>query len=292
MIFSVIVPFLNEEKLIERCLKSLLQQEFDKQDFELIFIDNGSLDRSLEIVKHYPVSLLHEPRQDPYLARNRGIEAARGQFIAFTDADCIVDRHWLTNLYQSFKVSNADIVMGRLYYPSPTPFTLKCQEEYYHIKIKDICDCKRTQYAYGHAGNMAVRALVFKQTGVFSGMPIVGDTEIIHKLIQYKPDASILYEPRAKVIHAEVTNFGHYLYKQFECGQYSETYRTVSTYRPLQIKDNIRLSKLCITTYNYGLWKILIFGSTLLSGFLFYVTGRLVQWFQTTNLDQHGTDTK
>ena len=112
MIFSVIVPFLNEEKLIERCLNSLLLQEFDKQDYELIFIDNGSSDRSADIVRRYPVTLLHEPRRDPYLARNRGIEMARGQFLAFTDSDCIIDHRWLANLYYSFKVSNADIAIG------------------------------------------------------------------------------------------------------------------------------------------------------------------------------------
>ncbi len=283
MIFSVIVPFLNEEKLIERCLKALLQQEFDKQDYELIFIDNGSSDRSPDIVRQYPVTLLHESHRDPYFARNRGVRMARGQFIAFTDSDCIVDRHWLTNLYHSFKTLHADIVIGRLLYPSPTSIFLECHEQYYHIKIKDICENKRTQYCYGHAGNMAVRASVFKQVGLFSGMPIVGDTEIIHKRIQQQPDANIIYESRAEVIHAEVTHFGHYLYKQFEIGQYSEAYSTVSTYRPLRIQDNVRLAKLCINTYHYGFWKMLVFGNTLVAGFLFYIAGRLVRRFRSTS---------
>ena len=46
MVFSVIVPFLNEAKRVEACLKALLAQQFD-QDYELIFIDNGSTDRSV-----------------------------------------------------------------------------------------------------------------------------------------------------------------------------------------------------------------------------------------------------
>ncbi len=284
MIFSVIVPFLNEEKLIERCLNSLLQLDFEKQDYELIFIDNGSTDHSTEIVQQYPVTLLHEPRRDPYLARNRGIQMACGEFIAFTDSDCIVDCYWLTNLYHSFKTSNSDIVIGRLLYPSPVPISLECHEQYYHMKLNDICEHKRTQYYYGHAGNMAIRASVFKQVGLFSGMPTVGDTEIIHKLIQQQPDANIMYESRAEVVHAEVTHFGHYLYKQFEIGQYSEAYSTVSTYRPLRIQDNVRLAKLCINTYHYGFWKMLIFGNTLVAGFLFYITGRFVEKFQTSSL--------
>ncbi len=277
MLFSVIVPFLNEEKLIRRCLDSLLEQEFEKHEVELIFVDNGSWDRSADIVRQYPVTLLHEPLKDPYLARNRGIRSARGRFIAFTDSDCIVDRRWLAELYNSFKNTEADIVLGRLRFPSPTPTSLECHEEYDHLKLTDICKRNRRKYCFGRAGNMAVRASVFSRVGLFSGMPIVGDTEVIHKLLEKVPDARIIYEPRAEVIHAEVTRLLHFLYKQFECGQYSETYRTVSAYRPLRIKDNVRLAKRCLTTYSYDTRKTLIFGSTLAASFAFYAAGRLLR---------------
>src|SRR5262249_18290361 len=120
MIFSVIVPFLNEEPFIEQCIHSLLDQTFDKHRYELIFIDNGSTDRSAEIVQKYiTIKLLRESRQDPYLARYRGIEAAQGQYLAFTDADCFVDRHWLDAMRQGLEEFNADIVFGRVRYPAP-----------------------------------------------------------------------------------------------------------------------------------------------------------------------------
>lgn len=279
MIFSVIVPFLNEADRLENCLNALLAQTFD-QEHELIFIDNGSTDRSAEIVQRYPVTLLHEPVRDPYLARNRGIRAARGQYIAFTDADCIAKPDWLTHLYHSFKEAEAEIVIGRLLYPQPVPLALECHENYYHIKLQDICEHKRTPYYYGHAGNMAVRASVFEQAGLFSGMPVVGDTEIIHNLLQVQPDAAIIYEPRAEVIHTEVTRLRHYIYKQFECGQYSETYSASSTYRPLQFRDNLRLAKTTLSTYRYGAWKKLVFAYALVSGYLAYKTGRLLRKWQ------------
>jgi len=119
MIFSVIVPFLNEELRIAQCIEALLNQAFDKESYELIFVDNGSNDRSSEIVRKFAgIQLLQETRRDPYLARNRGIQAARGQYLAFTDADCIVDRLWLATFHQGLQT--ADIVLGRLLYPSPT----------------------------------------------------------------------------------------------------------------------------------------------------------------------------
>ena len=279
MVFSVIVPFLNEAKRVEACLKALLAQQFD-QDYELIFIDNGSTDRSVEIVQSYPVTLFHEPVRDPYIARNRGIRAARGKYIAFTDADCIVKPDWLTWLYHSFEAEGADIVIGRLLYPQPVPLALECHENYYHIKLQDICRHKRAPYYYGHAGNMAVRASVFEQVGLFSGMPVVGDTEIIHNLIQSQPDAAIVYEPRAEVIHTEVTRLRHYLYKQFECGQYSETYSTGSSYRPLRFRDNLRLARATLAAFQYGLWKQFIFAYSLVTGYLAYKAGRLLRKWQ------------
>jgi len=57
---------LNEERYIEACIKSLLNQDFDYNQYELIFIDNGSTDRSKDIVTSYSdILYLKEPKQDP-----------------------------------------------------------------------------------------------------------------------------------------------------------------------------------------------------------------------------------
>jgi glycosyltransferase involved in cell wall biosynthesis len=281
MIFSVIVPFLNEERSIEHCLLALLQQTCNAPDYELIFIDNGSTDRSAEIVQRYPVTLLHEPRQDPYLARNCGIQTAHGRFLAFTDADCIVEQDWLAQLHQCFKVSEADIVLGRLLSPSPTPRALQCYDAYYHTKLHYIYQHQLTQYYFGHAGNMAVRASVFQETGLFSAMPIVGDTDVIHQLLKRRPDAHIRYEPRARAVHTEITQLHHCLYKVFECGQYSETYSTCDSYRPLRVKDKVRVAKRCCMMHHYGLCKKMALASTLFIGFLCFEAGR---WWRRSQI--------
>lgn len=91
MTFSVVVPFLNEGRYIARCIESLLGQDFDKNGYELIFIDNGSVDNSRKIVERFPnVILLSEEKKNPYAARNKGLRLAKGSIIAFSDADCVV----------------------------------------------------------------------------------------------------------------------------------------------------------------------------------------------------------
>ena len=93
---SVIVPFLEEEEYIERCLKSLIDQDFFRDEYELIFIDNGSTDASAEILRRYSrVILLTEPAGNEYAARNKALELAKCDIIAFTIADYVVERNWL-----------------------------------------------------------------------------------------------------------------------------------------------------------------------------------------------------
>lgn len=70
---------------------------------EILVVDNGSRDRTGQIVASYPVTLLREVLRGPAAARNRGIEASRGQLLAFTDADCVVTTRWLQELVLGFE---------------------------------------------------------------------------------------------------------------------------------------------------------------------------------------------
>jgi glycosyltransferase involved in cell wall biosynthesis len=99
---SVIVPVYNGEATIERCIESLVDQDYPRQRYEIIVVDNNSTDGTVEIVRRYPVLLLEERRPGPGAARNRGLAQARGEIIAFTDADCYAEARWLKELVKPF----------------------------------------------------------------------------------------------------------------------------------------------------------------------------------------------
>ncbi len=93
---SVIVPVFNDAEGIERCLRALENQSYSKRSYEVIVVDNGS-DESIEpvVAAFGQARASHEARSGSYAARNKGIELAKGQIVAFTDADCIPAADWI-----------------------------------------------------------------------------------------------------------------------------------------------------------------------------------------------------
>jgi cellulose synthase/poly-beta-1,6-N-acetylglucosamine synthase-like glycosyltransferase len=113
---TVIVPAWNAEATIQPCLDSLLASDYPKERTEVIVVDNASTDRTSELLSHYRdrVLVLREEKRGPAAARNRGLQAASGTVVAFTDADCEVDPAWLRTLASSLRDPSVGIVGGRI----------------------------------------------------------------------------------------------------------------------------------------------------------------------------------
>lgn len=106
---SIIVPIYNGEKYIERCINSLLMQETSCQ-YEILLIDDGSIDDSLSIINRYSKNIpnimcFSQPNKGPGAARNVGLANAQGKFVVFVDADDFVTPYYIENLYQNAFVS-------------------------------------------------------------------------------------------------------------------------------------------------------------------------------------------
>lgn len=111
--FSVIVPVYNVENYIGRCIDSILEQTF--VCFELILVDDGSTDRSLEICNHYAsidkrIKLIHQENRGVSAARNVGLYKAAGKYIVFVDGDDVVEKTFLYCMAQIDE--KIDLVIG------------------------------------------------------------------------------------------------------------------------------------------------------------------------------------
>lgn len=274
--FTVVVPFIDESRWLPDTLAAIDRQTFPARSFELLFVDNGSSDGSEAIVRRHPMAtVLHEPRRDPYLARNRGIDAARGEYIVFLDADCPPEPEWLAALDSAIRDDPADVLIGSLLHPKHSPRMLQCYEEYYNRKLGWLIAHRKTRHYFGHAGNMAVRRDVFAEIGLFKEMPIVGDTEIIHRLLQRRPDAGVRFVPAARVVHAEVDSVRTLLGKLVAIGGYSQSLIPVSDYRPVGVLDKVRIAAdtLCHTRQRWMMAPTLLV--MLCAGWVAFAYGRL-----------------
>lgn len=99
---SIVIPVKNEEVLIGECLKSLKQLNYPQTQFEIIIPDGLSIDNTVEIAKSYGAKVVRNENQTVAPGRNVGFQQSKGDFIAFSDADCVMDRNWLVNAVKYF----------------------------------------------------------------------------------------------------------------------------------------------------------------------------------------------
>ena len=118
---SIIVPVHNGANYIENCIYSLMRLNYPKEKYEVIVVDNKSTDNTAGIIKKFAVKYAQEDQiQTSYAARNKGIQTAIGDIMAFTDADCIADENWILNGVKPFENRHIGGVGGQVkaYKPS------------------------------------------------------------------------------------------------------------------------------------------------------------------------------
>ena len=110
---SIIIPVYNSDSYLDECIKSVLCQTY--QDFELILVDDGSTDHSLEILQRWEskddrINLIVQENSGASSARNHGLNEAKGEWVVFIDSDDIVSPNYLLDLYEATqKDSNIDL---------------------------------------------------------------------------------------------------------------------------------------------------------------------------------------
>lgn len=115
--FSVIIPTYNRPRHVRGCLRALAQQDYPRQRFEVIVVDDGSPEPLDEAIDPYrsrlTLTLLRQTNAGPAAARNMGASVARGTHLAFTDDDCRPRADWLRRLDAAFATDAASMIGGR-----------------------------------------------------------------------------------------------------------------------------------------------------------------------------------
>ena len=111
---SIVLPIYNVEKYLQRCLESLINQTFS--NIEIIALNNGSTDKSLEILNHYAyqdkrILVINNENIGVSKARNIGIKKAKGKYIVFVDSDDWIDANMIETLHEAIIDNNCDLAI-------------------------------------------------------------------------------------------------------------------------------------------------------------------------------------
>jgi glycosyltransferase involved in cell wall biosynthesis len=213
-IISIIVPVYNGEKFIETCLESLKNQTFPTECYEVIIVDNGSSDKTIEIAKQYDVIIIKEWQKGSYAARNAGIKIARGKINGFIDVDCIASDNWLEQAVRYFSSNpNAEILSGKVeFFPA------------INLTVWGYFD-KNTFLDQGHSlktgtaktANLFVKKTLFEKIGLFSDEFSSGG-DVYWTAIAVQKGFIIHYEAAVIVFHPIRNNFSEITKKCYRVG--------------------------------------------------------------------------
>ena len=175
---SVVIPTYNEESRIKRTLFKLNHQTIPREDYEVIIVDGGSEDRTREIAEEMGARVIMQKSEGIGGARNDGFIAAKADFIATTDADCIVPNQWLEIFLENFQdgqvvaITGPDGPIERNWKSKLTYFILRC-----FIQGLTLFNL------YGTAGtNSAFRKSAFIKCGGYKSLPHSDDVEIAFRI--------------------------------------------------------------------------------------------------------------
>jgi glycosyltransferase involved in cell wall biosynthesis len=200
---SVIVPVHNAERALPRLIASLRAQRFRRERFEMILVDNRSTDRSREVMSGFSnvTALSQTARQGPAATRNEGIRAARGDVLAFIDADCWAHPDWLDRGVRTLMEKNLDRVAGRVEFVlSPHPNIYELYDSSVNFRQPDFLKA-----GWCGTGNLFVRRSVFDEIGLFDG-ELISHEDSEWGLRATRAGKSLGYAPEAVVYHRARTS--------------------------------------------------------------------------------------
>lgn len=215
---SIIIPVFNSEKYIEKAIESILIQSF--KDFEIICIDDGSTDNSLEICygeaeKDNRIKIIHQENKGVSSARNKGIEVAKGDYIAFLDADDYYANDALEIMYNDAIKENADAAFYNHFYDYDGKIINRVPRFKTGIyEFKDVSNCilddgTLTGILFGSACGVIYKAETIKRNNIKFNEKLTFNEDGIFNI-------EFLSKSKSFVYNAERNLYGYRQYKTFK----------------------------------------------------------------------------
>lgn len=210
---SIVIPSYNRAEFLPRLINNLL--ELNYKDYEIIIVDDGSTDRTKEILKDFPIKVISIKKSiGSAKARNIGIKNASHETIALTDSDCYQSKNWLRDLVPY--LSKYDIVGGKVIYYDKAEAKLNPM-----IRDTEVIHVE-SSVNFLNTSNMLFRKNIWKKIGGFSSYHL---EDVDYSWRALKKNLKLIYVSKGTVIHHGNRTFFKNIKKYF---QYGKSYSTIS----------------------------------------------------------------
>jgi len=212
VLVSIIIPAYNAEKTLARCLEACLNQTYS--DVEVIVVDDGSTDSTPQIAESFSATFLTQQRQGPAAARNRGAETAKGEYLAFTDSDCVPAPDWIERLVS--EMGDGVAAVGGTY-DIANPESLLARMVHEEIVARHARLDRDVDFLGSF--NLMVRRAAFEEVGGFDeSFPRASgeDNDLAYRL--QNAGGRLRFVPEAAVAHYHPTRLWPYLRAQARHG--------------------------------------------------------------------------
>ena len=223
---SVVIPVYNEERYIKECLDSLLAQ---KQKIELILVDGGSVDKTLEIIheyrkRHPNIRLLHNPQKIAPVAMNIGIEASKGECVCILSAHARYPKDYIAQLAKAIRTLDAECV-------GPVLLTSTRSDTPTAHAIKNVLSDRLGVGSAFRVGVEEVREVdtvpfgcykkeIFDRVGLFDERLVRNQDIELNKRIK-RAGGKIFLVPDVKAIYCARERFGDFAANSFQNGRWN-----------------------------------------------------------------------
>jgi len=215
---SIVIPAYNAEKILGKCLRAVCGQDVPQRDVEVIVVDDGSTDATPEVAESFGVRVLRRPNGGAGAARNAGWRAAKGEWVAFTDSDCMPARSWLRALVNAAetKATTAVGAAGKTVgFESRTAAARFCD-------ISGSLDAERhlahPKFPFAPSANLMYRRTALEEVNGFDERYVTYEACDLHWRIMRAVGGSFVYEPRALVFHRHREDWKAFWRQQYAYG--------------------------------------------------------------------------
>ena len=226
MLISIITPAYNRADEIPHLLESIAKQTVASDRFEMVIVDDGSTDQTVDIIEamipslNFNLNFVKQENAGPGSARNQGIEEAKGELYVFIDSDCEADPRWLEIILDSFEREGFDAFGG----PDASKGDFTTLQRAIDFSMTSFLttgglrghSVRPLAKFYPRSHNMGMTRSLYEKVGGFGSLRHGQDIELSNRIL--KSGAKVTYLPEAIVYHRRRTTLKKFFRQVFNWG--------------------------------------------------------------------------